>query len=83
MNERGLNEFEMDGVREADKRNACEDRVRAAGELFEHAARVVCGARLAQDFAIEDDHGVRGDNDGRADRTGGDEFGFGVGEAED
>ena len=38
---------------------------------------------LPRILSIEDDHGVRGDDDGRADRTGGDEFGFGVGEAED
>jgi hypothetical protein len=83
IDQRRVDKFEMHGVREANKRNACEDRVRAAGELFEHAACVVSGARLAEDFAIEDDHSVRGDDDGRADRTGGDEFGFRVGEAED
>ncbi len=42
---------------------------------------VVSGAGFAEDFAGDDDGGVGGDDDGGADGAGGDEFGFGVGEA--
>src|SRR5579859_5078330 len=46
-------------------------------------ACVVGGAGLAEDAAFESYDGVRGEDDGGADGAGGDEFGFGVGEALD
>ena len=57
--------------------------MRAAGKLLEHVAGVVGGARLADDAAFESDDGIGGDHNGGADGAGGDEFGFGGGEALD
>ena len=55
----------------------------AAGKFCEHAASVVRRTRLAEDATIENDLGVRSDDDGGTDGTGGGELRFGFGEAED
>jgi len=53
----------------------------ATGKFFEHVAGVVGGAGLAEDAAFESDDGVGGEDDCGAGGAGGDEFGFGVGQA--
>ena len=82
MDQRGFNEFEVCGVRKTDEGDAGEDGVCATRELFEHVASIVGGTGLAQDFAIEGDGGIGGDDDGGAYGACGDELGFGVGKAE-
>src|SRR5207245_11474380 len=57
--------------------------VRAAGKSCKHAAGVVGGTRLAEDVTVKNYFGVRGDDDCGTDDTGGGEFRFGFGEAED
>src|SRR5216684_347953 len=69
------------GVGKANEGDTGEDRVRAGGKSFEHVAGVVGGARLAEDVAVESDFGVGANDDGRANGAGGDEFGFGDGQA--
>ena len=83
MDERGLDEASALGIGKADERDAGENRVGAAGKFFEHMACVVGGAGLAENAAFESDDGVSGEDDGGADGAGGDELGFGVGEALD
>jgi hypothetical protein len=80
---RGLDELEVRGVWQADKRDAGENGMSAAGELLEHVVGVIGGAWFTEDFVVEDDDGVGGDDNGWANGARGDEFGFGVGEAED
>jgi hypothetical protein len=76
-----LDEAAALGVRQSNQGNARYDRVRAPGKLGEHVAGVFAGARLAEDAALEDDFGVRSDDDGGADGASGHEFRLGVGEA--
>jgi len=65
--------------REAQERDGREDAVRAAGKKAEHAAGVGEGGRLAENFAAEDDHGVRAEDDGGAANmaSGGESLGAG------
>jgi hypothetical protein len=83
VDEGGFDEGAALGVGEADESDAGEDRVGAAGELFEGAVSVVGRVRFAEDAAFESDDGVSCEDDGGTDGAGGDEFGFGVGEALD
>jgi len=83
MDERGLDEAATLGVGETDEGDAGEDRMGAAGKFFEHVAGIVRGAGFAEDAAFESYDGVRGEDNGGAYGAGGDEFGFGVGEALD
>ena len=76
----GFDESAALGVGEADEGDASDDGVSSAGEFFEQLTGVLGRVRLADDAAVEGDHGVGGDDDGRADGAGSDEFGFGVGE---
>src|SRR5579859_4547002 len=55
----------------------------ATGKIFEHVSGVVGRAGLAENATFESYDGVRGEHDSWADGAGGDEFGFGVGEALD
>lgn len=80
---RGLDEAAALGVGETDERDAGENGVCSAGKLFEDVARVVGGARLAEDAIVESNDRVGGDNNSWTDSTGGNEFGFCVGEALD
>ena len=82
MDQRGFDEFDVRGVRKTDERDASQDGVRAARELFEHVASVIGRTGLAQDFAVQGDSGIGGDDDGGAYGTCGDQFGFSVGEAQ-
>ena len=50
----------------------------ASSEPRQHVAGVVGGPGLPEDFAVDEDGGVCGDDDRGADRAGGDKFGFGV-----
>jgi len=54
----------------------------AAGELFEHAVGVITGARLTENFVVEGDDSVRGDDNSWAHGARGDELGFGIRESE-
>ena len=65
------------------RRDAGDDGVRAAGEKLKHAAGFVGRARLAEDLTVENDNSVRGNEDRRANRAGGDKVGLGVGETLD
>ena len=49
--------------------------------LRQHLTGVVGGAGFAEDFAVDEDGGVGGDDDGGTYSAGGDELGFGVGES--
>ena len=55
----------------------------AAGKILQHVTRVVGGAGFAEDAAFESYDCVGREDDGGAYGAGGDEFGFGVGEALD
>ena len=83
MDERGLDEAATLGVGETDEGDAGDDGMGAAGEFFEHVACIVRGAGFAKDAAFEGYDGVGGEDDGGAHGAGGNEFGFGVGEALD
>src|SRR5712692_9183103 len=81
VHERGLHKGAALDVGKADEGDTGDDGVRAAGKLFQHAARVVGRERLAKDVAVEGDLGVRGDDDGWANGAGGDEVRLGVSQA--
>ncbi len=83
VHQSGLDKGDAFGVRKTDESHTGEDGVRAAGKFFQHAARVVGRARLAEDVAVEGDLGVRRDHDGRTNSAGGDEVSFGIGKALD
>jgi len=83
MNERGFDKGAPLAIRQSNKGNTCEDRMSAAGKLFEHVACVVGGAGLAEDAAFEGDNSVGGEHDRWTDGSRGNEFGFGFGEAKD
>jgi len=54
--------------------------VGASGKLFEHVARIVGGTRLAQNLAIENHHGVRGNHNRRTHGARGHQIRFDVGQ---
>jgi hypothetical protein len=83
MDERRFDKGAARGIGEADEGYAGDDGVGAARKFFEHVTRIVRGAGLAQDEAVESNNGVRGDDDRRADSTRGNEFGLCLGEALD
>ncbi len=72
VHQRGLCEAEPFGVRKADEGDTGDDSVGAAGKFFEHMAGVIGGAWLAEDAAFKGYDRVGGDDDGRADSSGGD-----------
>jgi hypothetical protein len=77
----GFDETAALGVGKANDGYAGYDGVGVAGESGEHLMGVVVGSGLAEDFAVDEDGGVGGDDDCRTDGAGGDQLGFGVGEA--
>jgi len=77
----GFDETAALGIGKANDGYAGYDGVGVAGESGEHLMGVVVGAGLAEDFAVDEDGGVGGDDDCRTDGAGGDQLGFGVGEA--
>ncbi len=81
VNMRSLDEAAALGVRKANEGHAGYDRMDVAGQFDQHVASVVSGTRFTQDLAVDEDGGVGGDDDRGAYGAGGDEFGFGVGEA--
>src|SRR5439155_15800524 len=77
----GFHERTTFDVWKTDEGDSGQDRMRAARKLFEHAAGIIAGTRLAENQAVENDSRVGSDDDGGADGARGDEFGFGVREA--
>ena len=83
LDQSGLRENNALGVGKADEGDAGDDGVGAAGKSFEHLTGVLRRTRLAEDVAFESDFGVGGNDDGGADGAGGDQLGFGDGQALD
>ena len=69
------------GVGQADDGDAGYDGVDMSSEPRQHLAGVVRGPGFPEDFAVDEDGGVCGDDDRGADRASGDELGFGVGKS--
>jgi hypothetical protein len=81
MNVGGFDETAALGIGKANDGYAGYDGVGVAGEPREHLMGVIGGAGLPEDFAVDEDGGVGGDDDGGTHGAGSDELGFGVGEA--
>lgn len=74
----GFDEPAAIGVGQADDGDASYDGMDTSTEPRQHLAGVVGGPGFPEDFPVDEDGGVCGDDDCGADRAGGDEFGFGV-----
>lgn len=83
MHMRGFHEAAAFGVRKTNQGDACYDRMCATGEFRQRIARIIAGAGLAQDLAVENNDGVGCDDDGWSNGARSDEIGFGVRQALD
>ncbi len=81
MHQGAFHELTAIGIWQANEGYSGDNGMSAAGELFEGAAGIIVGARLAENVSIEDHNGIGGDNDGRANGACGDQISFGVGQA--
>ncbi len=83
MHQRAFYELAANDIGQSNEGDAGEHGMSAAGKLFEHEAGVVMRARLSEDVPIENHDRVCGNDYGRANGAGGNEIGFGVGQALD